>query len=197
MDLLKTTLIAFFLSTSLHIGMIFSYYWLYLYYNPDDEGKKNFYSQTTVSQGVNIGGKTLGGGGVQTNHHKSYVLHLIREYYKSLSTMFFVEFSLIYVFFLYILSFFENRAQLKEDTHAAFEAYKSSSQQAPSKRVKKAIKKKSTLKLKKQKPRISETEEDVDSHNNSLELESNTMQQANTTSRSEDSDTNVTDKKLN
>ena len=57
MKLLKTTVIAFFLSTCIHIGCVTGYYALYLWMYPDDEGKKNFYSQTTVSQGVNIGGK--------------------------------------------------------------------------------------------------------------------------------------------
>lgn len=141
MDLLKTTLIAFFFSTSLHIGIIFGYYWLYLYFNPNDQGKKDFYSQTTTSPGVNIGGKVVGGGGVQTNHHKSYLLHLVREYYKTLSKTFFIEFSLIYVFFLYILSFFPNRAKLKEDTAAAFASYKIATEQNVPK-VKKAKSKK-------------------------------------------------------
>ena len=57
--------------------------------NPDDKGKKDFYSATTVTQGINIGGRMLGGGGIQTNHHKSYLFHLVREYYKSLSKLFF------------------------------------------------------------------------------------------------------------
>lgn len=124
MVLLKKTLFAFFLSTSLHIGAVVGYYWLYLYYNPDDQGQKDFYSQTTVSQGVQVGGKMLGGGAVQTNHHKSYLLHLVREYYKSLSKTFFIEFSLVYLFFLYLLRFFPERAKLKEDTTAAFESFK-------------------------------------------------------------------------
>lgn len=56
MKLLKTTVIAFFLSTCIHIGCVTGYYALYLWLHPDDEGRKNFYSQTSVSQGVNIGG---------------------------------------------------------------------------------------------------------------------------------------------
>ena len=123
-NLLKKTLVAFFLSTSLHVGSIFGYFWLYLYLNPDDQGQKDFYSQTTVSPGVNVGGKMVGGGGVQTNYHKSYLMHLIREYYKSLSKSFFIEFSLVYLLFLYLLGFFPERAKLKEDTTAAFESFK-------------------------------------------------------------------------
>lgn len=38
---------------------------------------------------LNIVGRTLGGGGIQTNHHKSYLFHLVREYYKTLSKLFF------------------------------------------------------------------------------------------------------------
>ncbi len=128
MDLLKTTLLAFLFSTGLHIGTIIAYNWLFLYFNPDDQGKKDFYAATSVTQGVNIGGKVVGGGGVQTNHHKSYLLHVVREYYKTLSKMFFIEFSLIYVFFLYVLNFFPNRERLKVDTAAAFASFKAASQ---------------------------------------------------------------------
>ncbi len=123
-DLLKITFVAFFLSTTLHTGTIVGYYWLYLYFNPDDQGKKDFYEATTVTQGVNIGGKILGGGGIQTNHHKSYMFHLVREYYKSLSKTFFIEFSLVYVFFLYLLNFFPNRERLRKSTATVFDTFK-------------------------------------------------------------------------
>ena len=59
MKLLKTTILAFFLSTCLHIGCVTGYYAAYLWLYPDNEGKKNFYSATTVSQGVNIGGNII------------------------------------------------------------------------------------------------------------------------------------------
>lgn len=106
--------------------MIFAYYGTYLWLYPDDKGQKDFYSTTTVDQGVNIGGKTLGGGNVMTNHHKSYLLHLVREYYKGLSKTFFIEFSVIYVFFLFVLKFFPDREKLKDDTAAVFASYKMS-----------------------------------------------------------------------
>lgn len=89
--------------------------------NPDDPGKKKFYS-TTTSTGVNIGGRIVGGGGIQTNHHKSYLLHLIREHYKGLSKMFFIQFSAIYLFILFMFNFFPERAKLQQDTMAAFKS---------------------------------------------------------------------------
>jgi hypothetical protein len=82
MRLLKKTMISFFLSTFIHIGLVSGYYYTYLWLNPDDPDKKKFYSTTSVSPGVNIGGRVIGGGGIQTNHHKSYLFHLIREHYK-------------------------------------------------------------------------------------------------------------------
>jgi hypothetical protein len=85
MKLLKKTMISFFLSTFVHIGLVSSYYYAYLLLNPDDPEKKKFYSTTSVSPGVNIGGRVIGGGGVQTNHHKSFLFHLIREHYKVLT----------------------------------------------------------------------------------------------------------------
>jgi hypothetical protein len=78
LQLLKKTLISFILSTLTHVGVVSSYYGLYLYMNPNDEGRKKFYEETTVSPGVNIGGKVVGGGGIQTNHHKSYLFHIIK-----------------------------------------------------------------------------------------------------------------------
>lgn len=120
MNLLKTTMVSFVLSTLIHIGIVSCYYYTYLWLNPDDPGKKKFYSSTTVSPGVNIGGRVIGGGGVQTNHHKSYFLHLVREYYKGLNWFFFVQFSAIYLFILFVFKFFPERARLKEETVAAF-----------------------------------------------------------------------------
>ena len=151
MNLLKTTLIAFFLSTVLHIGVIFGYYGTYLWLYPDDKGKKDFYSLTTVNKGVNIGGRNLGGGGVMTNHHKSYLLHLVREYYKGLSKTFFIEFSVIYVFFLFVLKFFPEREKLKEDTAAVFASYKLTNQikDKPKKKTANKVVKKKRIKIKK------------------------------------------------
>lgn len=120
MRLLKKTLLSFFLSTFIHIGMVTGYYYSFLYFNPDDEGKKNFYSSTSVSPGINIGGRIVGGGGVQTNHHKSYLFHLVREHYKGLSKMFFIQFSSIYLLILVLLRFFPEREKLREDTRAIF-----------------------------------------------------------------------------
>ena len=127
MQLLKTTLLAFFLSTCIHVGLVFGYYSAFLWLNPDDPGRKQFYATTSISQGVTIGGRTIGGGGVQSNHHKSYLLHCLREHYKNLKKLFLIEFSLIYVFFLAVFRFFPKRAKLKEDTEAVFAAYKASS----------------------------------------------------------------------
>jgi hypothetical protein len=120
-NLLKITMISFILSTCIHVGIVAGYYWTFLYMNPDDPGKKKFYS-TTTSTGVNIGGKVVGGGGIQTNHHKSYLLHLIREHYKSLSKLFFIEFSAIYCFILYLFKFFPERSRLQEETMSAFKS---------------------------------------------------------------------------
>ena len=122
LTLLKITMISFFLSTLIHVGAVTGYYYYYLYMNPDDPGKKKFYS-TTTSSGVNIGGKIVGGGGIQTNHHKSYLLHLVREHYKSLSKMFFVQFSAIYSLILYLFKFFPERSKLQEETMAAFSSF--------------------------------------------------------------------------
>jgi hypothetical protein len=91
-----------------------------LWHKPDDPGKKKFYSSTSVSPGVNIGGRVVGGGGIQTNHHKSYFLHLVREHYKGLSNMFFIQFSTIYLIILVLFKFFPERSKLKEDTVTAF-----------------------------------------------------------------------------
>lgn len=113
MQLLKITMIAFFFSTCIHIGSVCAYYWIFLKLNPDDPGKKKFYSTTTVSPGINVGGRVLGGGGVQTNHHKSYFLHLVREHYKGLSYMFFIQFSAIYLIILVLFKFFPNELSLK------------------------------------------------------------------------------------
>jgi hypothetical protein len=124
-------LISFLFSTILHISCVFAYYYIYLKLNPDDPGQKNFYSSTTVSPGVNIGGRVIGGGGIQTNTHKSYLIHLAREYYKSLSKMFLIEFSLIYLMFLFLFKFFTERAKLKEDTFAALQLYKIANQAVP------------------------------------------------------------------
>jgi hypothetical protein len=67
MQLLKTTMIAFFLSTCIHVGCVSAYFYTYLYMNPDDPGKKQFYAATTTTPGINIGGKVVGGGGISTN----------------------------------------------------------------------------------------------------------------------------------
>jgi hypothetical protein len=120
-NLLKITMISFILSTIIHVGLVSAYYYTFLYLNPDDPGKKKFYS-TTTSTGVNIGGKNVGGGGIQTNHHKSYFLHLVREHYKGLSKLFFLEFSTIYCLILVLFKFFPERAKLQEETLAAFRA---------------------------------------------------------------------------
>ncbi len=112
-------MISFILSTVIHVGIVSAYYYTFLWLNPDDPGKKKFYS-TTTSTGVNIGGKVVGGGGIQTNHHKSYFLHLVREHYKGLSKLFFIEFSTIYCLILVLFKFFPERAKLQEETLAAF-----------------------------------------------------------------------------
>ena len=44
MRLLKKTMISFFLSTFIHIGLVSGYYYTYLWLNPDDPDKKKFYS---------------------------------------------------------------------------------------------------------------------------------------------------------
>ena len=120
MQLLKTTMIAFFLSTCIHVGCVSAYFYTYLYLNPDDPGKKQFYAATTTTPGINIGGKMVGGGGISTNAHKSYAFHLIREHYKGLNYKFFFQFSGIYLLLLIWLKFFSERAQLKKDTAEVF-----------------------------------------------------------------------------
>jgi len=120
MQLLKTTMIAFFLSTCIHVGCVSAYFYTYLYLNPDDPGKKQFYAATTTTPGINIGGKMVGGGGISTNAHKSYAFHLIREHYKGLNYKFFFQFSGIYLLLLVWLKFFSERAQLKKDTAEVF-----------------------------------------------------------------------------
>lgn len=129
MNLLKITMFSFFLSTCLHIGCVCAYYYTFLWLNPDDPGKKKFYSSTSVSPGINIGGRVVGGGGIQTNHHKSYFLHLVREHYKGLSNMFFIQFSTIYLIILVLFKFFPERSKLKEDTVTAFNLNGSSQSQ--------------------------------------------------------------------
>lgn len=145
MQLLKTTMISFVLSTMIHIGVVSTYYYTFLWLNPDDPGKKKFYSTTSVSPGVNIGGRVIGGGGIQTNHHKSYFFHLIREHYKGLSNMFFIQFSAIYLVILFVFKFFPERAKLKEDTEAAFNL---SSKQAESESTTEQLKASKSNKLK-------------------------------------------------
>lgn len=120
MQLLKSTMVAFFLSTCIHVGCISAYFYIYLYLNPEDPGKKQFYAATQTSPGINIGGKMVGGGGISTNAHKSYVFHLIREHYKALNYKFFFQFSAIYLMLLIWLKFFSERAQLKLDTAEIF-----------------------------------------------------------------------------
>jgi hypothetical protein len=130
-NLLKITMLSFLLSTCIHVGIVGGYYYTFLWLNPDDPGKKKFYS-TTSSTGVNIGGKIVGGGGVQTNHHKSYFLHLVREHYKGLSKMFFVQFSAIYTLILFLFKFFPERVKLQEDTMAAFNSEPNEKPKQPS-----------------------------------------------------------------
>ena len=86
-----------------------------------------------------------------TNHHKSYLLHLVREYYKGLSKTFFIEFSVIYVFFLFVLKFFPEREKLKEDTAAVFASYKLTNQikDKPKKKTANKVVKKKRIKIKK------------------------------------------------
>jgi hypothetical protein len=131
MNLLKTTVFAFFLSTSIHIGLVTLYYYVHLWRNPDDEGKKRFYSQS-VSNGVNIGGKIVGAGGVSSNSHKSYLFHLVREFYKNQSVYFFVQFSAIYLLILFLLKFFPEREKLKQDTLIAFNIKNTESKESDS-----------------------------------------------------------------
>ncbi|RNA41036.1 hypothetical protein BpHYR1_035035 [Brachionus plicatilis] len=115
MHLLKVSMISFILSTIIHIGSVIGYYYFCLLLNPDDPGKKKFYSETTAQQGINIGGKIIGGG-IQTNRHKSYLMHLVREYYKGMSKLFLLQFGLIYLLILTLFKFFPEREKLKEDT---------------------------------------------------------------------------------
>jgi len=103
------------LSAIIHVCCITSYYYIYLYLNPEDEGRKKFYSTTYSSKGVSIGGKTLGGGGIQTNHHKSYLFHLIKDFYTNYPKTFCAEFSLIYLIVLYLMGFFKEQANRFED----------------------------------------------------------------------------------
>ena len=117
MNLLKTTFFSFLFSTLLHVVIVSSYYAIYLWLHPDDPDKKKFYTTTKVNPGVNIGGRMVGGGGIQTNHNKSYLFHVIREHYKSLSNFFFIQFSLLYLMFLSLFKFFPNRAKLKDETN--------------------------------------------------------------------------------
>ena len=108
-------MISFILSTVIHIGTVTGYYYIYLYLNPDDPGKKKFYSETVAQQAINIGGKIIGGG-IQTNRHKSYLMHLVREYYKGMSKIFLIQFGLIYLAILSVFKFFPEREKLTEDT---------------------------------------------------------------------------------
>lgn len=119
-SLLKKTVLSFVLSTAIHISIVLGYYYVYLYLNPDDPGKKKFYATTTTTPGVKIGNRVMGRGGVQTNHHKSYLLHLVREHYRSMSKMFFLQFSIIYLILLALFKFFPEREKLREDTMNAF-----------------------------------------------------------------------------
>lgn len=115
MQLLKVSMISFILSTIIHIGAVTGYYYIFLLLNPDDPGKKKFYSETTSQQGINIGGKIISGG-IQSNRHKSYLMHLVREYYKGMSKLFMIQFGLIYLLILSLFKFFPERERLKEDT---------------------------------------------------------------------------------
>lgn len=107
------------LSAIIHVCCITSYYYIYLYLNPEDEGRKKFYSTTYSSKGVSIGGKTLGGGGIQTNHHKSYLFHLIKDFYTNYPKTFCAEFSLIYLIVLYLMGFFKEQANRFEDDNTS------------------------------------------------------------------------------
>lgn len=113
---MKTTFYAFVLSTLTHIGVVLSYYYIYLYLHPDDPGKKKFYATSAAAPGVRVGGRTIGRGIPQSNQHKSYLMHLVAEHYKTMSPLFFVQFSLIYLAFLFLFKFFPERERLKKDT---------------------------------------------------------------------------------
>ena len=118
-QLVQVTMLSFLLSTFIHVGSVVGYYGIFLWLNPSDPGRKAFYSSTTTTKGVNIGGKIVGGGGVQTNHHKSYYFHLVKEYYKNISYIFYVQFSLIYLIMLVLFKFFPEREKLRVDPVAA------------------------------------------------------------------------------
>lgn len=126
-SLLKTTMFSFILSTLLHIAIVAAYYYIFLWMNPDDPGKKKFYATPATSQqNVKIGGRNFGGmganfgGSARSNQHKSYFLHLVREHYKGMSKMFFVQFSAIYLIILFAFKFFPEREKLRQDTIEAF-----------------------------------------------------------------------------
>lgn len=168
--LLKTTVLAFVFSTLIHISIVVSYYYIYLYMNPDDPGKKKFYSTTTTSPGVKIGNRVVGRGAVQTNNHKSYLLHLVREHYKSMSKIFFLQFSIIYLILLFLFKFFPEREKLRVDTINAFHLssppvaqndQKQNEEKEHSKTALKERKKKGLIgKARKEKPRGEEKNDD-------------------------------------
>lgn len=97
------------ISALIHIICITSYYSVYLWLHPDDPDRKAFYSAKVASKGVNVGGKVLGGGGIQTNYHKSYLFHVIKNFYMNSPKMFCVQFSILYLIVLYYMGFFREQ----------------------------------------------------------------------------------------
>lgn len=110
------------ISAFIHLLSTSLYYFTYLWLNPDDPGRKQFYSSTTASKGVNIGGKTLGGGGIHTNYHKSYLFHLIKNFYMNYAKTFCVQFSIVYLIALYFMGFFEERTKNDFESDNGIEA---------------------------------------------------------------------------
>ena len=113
--LLLTTLCAFILSILGQFGAVCAFYWLFLYFNPNGPDEQKFYNTTSVTKGVNVGGKTIGGGQIVSNHNKSFFWHLVKEYYANMGVMFFVEFCVVYLAILFWFNFFPQRATLNKE----------------------------------------------------------------------------------
>jgi hypothetical protein len=107
-----------------YFGLVSAYFYIYLLFNPDDPGKKEFYSKTTLSPGYFIGYDYFPGREIPSNLNKSYLLHLIGEYFENFSKRLYILGCLIYFFFLYIFGMFKKREELSKDICEELDLYK-------------------------------------------------------------------------
>lgn len=156
------------LSALIHITFVTAYYSVYLYLHPDDPDRKAFYNANVASKGVNVGGKVLGGGGVQTNHHKSYLFHVIKNFYMNSPKMFCLQFSFVYLIVLYYMGFFKEQSNKfdKENIHTDEEDAGIEAKLENSNCKMNPILKKRLIKNKKVNYAIEEDEDDNESTNN-------------------------------